>query len=128
MERFRLGPIAVDRLTFAQALDAVEALVGRGGMVFTPNVDHLVQAASNARLRAAYAAADLSLADGMPLVWASRLLGAPLPERVAGSDLLGPLMTRAARRGWRVYFLGGAPGVAARAAARFPGVRVAGTD
>ena len=112
MERFRLGAIAVDCLTFAQALDAVEGLVGRGGRVFTPNVDHVVRAASDARLREADGAADLSLGDGMPLVWASRLLGPPLPERVAGSDLVLPLMERAARRGWRVYLLGGGPGTA----------------
>jgi N-acetylglucosaminyldiphosphoundecaprenol N-acetyl-beta-D-mannosaminyltransferase len=48
----------------------------------------------------------------MPLIWASPLLGCRLPERVAGSDLLLPLLHMAARRKWRVYLLGGAPGVA----------------
>src|SRR5262245_44299708 len=106
MKRFRLGPIAIDCLTFAGALDAVEALIGRGGAVFTPNVDHVVRSASDARFRDAYAACDLSLADGMPLVWASRLRGPRLPTRVAGSDLVMPLLRRAAARGWRTFFVG----------------------
>lgn len=132
MNRFQLGSIAVDCLTFPETLDAVESLVGRGGMVFTPNVDHVVRADSDARLRAAYAAADLSLADGMPLVWASRLLGPRLPAKISGSDLVVPLLERAGRLGWRVYFLGGAPGVAEKAAAilraQIPQLQIVGTD
>jgi N-acetylglucosaminyldiphosphoundecaprenol N-acetyl-beta-D-mannosaminyltransferase len=54
-----------------------------------------------------YADADLRVADGMPLVWASRLRGTPLPERVAGSSLVAPLCRRAAREGRSVYLLGG---------------------
>jgi N-acetylglucosaminyldiphosphoundecaprenol N-acetyl-beta-D-mannosaminyltransferase len=67
----------------------------------------------------------------MPLVWAAGLLGCPLPERVAGSDLLLPLVELAAQRQWRVYLLGGAPGVAkttARLLAEDHGVRVVGWD
>ncbi len=132
--RFRIGPIEVDRLTSGGALDAIEALVraGRGGAVFTPNVDHVVLADDDPAFAAAYRAADLSLADGMPLLWAARLLGDALPERVAGSDLVVPLVARAAERGWRVYLLGGDEGVAPEAArrlsARFPALRVAGVD
>lgn len=131
--RVRIGSIDVDVVRLAEAVDAIDALVaaGRGGAVFTPNVDHVVKAERDAELRAAYAEAELSLADGMPLVWASRLLGAPLPERVAGSDLVLPLAARAAQRGWRVYLVGGAPGDAARAAevlAQAPGVEIAGVD
>lgn len=131
--RLAIGHVPVDVVTLAGALDAVARLVeaGRGGAVFTPNVDHVVKAERDPELRAAYAAADLSLADGMPLVWASRLLGTPLPERVAGADLVLPLAARAAERGWSIYLLGGAPGDAERAAGelvrRF-GVRIAGVD
>jgi N-acetylglucosaminyldiphosphoundecaprenol N-acetyl-beta-D-mannosaminyltransferase len=130
--RVRIGRIEIDRLGFEDALQAIEALVerGRGGAVLTPNVDHVVRAERDAALRAAYSGADLALADGMPLVWASRLLGAPLPGRVAGSDLVLPLADRAARRGWSVYLLGGAAGDAERAAAVLDarGVRIAGID
>jgi N-acetylglucosaminyldiphosphoundecaprenol N-acetyl-beta-D-mannosaminyltransferase len=132
--RVRLGNIHVDDVTFAQALDAIAAMVAdcRGGTVFTPNVDHVVMAAHDDRFRRAYETADLSLADGMPVLWASRMLGTPLPEKISGSDLVLPLMDRAEREGWRVYILGGAPGVGALAAARlverFPRIQIAGTD
>ncbi|HEX8910305.1 MAG TPA: WecB/TagA/CpsF family glycosyltransferase [Anaeromyxobacteraceae bacterium] len=132
--RLVLGAVPVDRVSLAEALDRIEALVvaGRGGAVFTPNVDHVVLASREPALARAYAAVDLSLADGMPVVWAARLLGAPVPERVSGSDLAFPLLERAARCGWRTYLLGGAPGVAEEAArrlrARLPSLVVAGTD
>jgi N-acetylglucosaminyldiphosphoundecaprenol N-acetyl-beta-D-mannosaminyltransferase len=132
--RLRLGSVPIDELTFAQALDAIAAMIagGEGGTVFTPNVDHVVMADHDARFRRAYETANLSLADGMPVLWAARLLGRPLPAKISGSDLVLPLMERAAREQWRVYILGGAPGVGALAAARlterFPGIVIAGTD
>jgi len=131
--RVRFGKLWVDSLTMAEALDEIEALVvaGRGGSVFTPNVDHVVNVETNPSFRVAYAGASLSLADGQPLVWTSRLLGAPLPEKVSGSDLLLPLIERAATRRWKVYLLGGGAGVAEKAAkvltARFR-VDVVGCD
>jgi N-acetylglucosaminyldiphosphoundecaprenol N-acetyl-beta-D-mannosaminyltransferase len=112
--RLRIGTLWIDALSFAEALREIEILVdgGHGGAVYTPNVDHVVKAESNEAFRRAYERASLSLADGMPLVWVSGLLGCPLLERVTGSDLLVPVLEMAARRHWRVYLLGGAPGVA----------------
>jgi N-acetylglucosaminyldiphosphoundecaprenol N-acetyl-beta-D-mannosaminyltransferase len=126
--RLRIGRLHVDPLTLAGAVDAIESLVlaGRGGVVVTPNVDHVVLAERHRLFRDAYAAADLSLADGKPIVWASHLLRRPLPEKVSGSDLVLPLLDRAAARGWRVYLLGGGPGVAAAAGERL--VRERGVD
>jgi hypothetical protein len=119
-QRLRFGRVWVDVLSFAEALRAIEALVDarQGGSVFTPNVDHVVKAESNEAFRRAYDDVSLSLADGMPLIWSAPLLGCPLPERVAGSDLLMPVLEMAARRKWRVYLLGGAPGVAPTGRAR----------
>lgn len=131
--RLRIGKLPVDVLSFAQALDAIEALVEKkaGGFVFTPNVDHVVVAETHDAFARAYQRAALSLADGMPIVWASRLLGTPLPERVTGADIIVPLLERAGQRGWRVYFLGAGPGVAQKAAdivkARY-GTQVVGID
>ncbi len=133
-QRVRVGRLPIDGVGFEQALDAIEALVRarRGGMVFTPNVDHVVLAEKDARFRAAYRAVNLSLVDGTLLLWASRLLGWSLPEKVSGSDLLQPLMQRAAQCGFSVYFLGGDPGVAEAARDRlqeqFPELRVVGCD
>jgi N-acetylglucosaminyldiphosphoundecaprenol N-acetyl-beta-D-mannosaminyltransferase len=129
----RFGHLWVDAVTFDGALAAIEALVeaGQGGAVFTPNIDHVVTAEDDPAFRAAYDAADLVLPDGKPLLWAARLLGARLPEKVSGSDLVWPLLERAARRRWRVYLLGGAPGVVEDAAARFQrdlGLEIAGVD
>jgi N-acetylglucosaminyldiphosphoundecaprenol N-acetyl-beta-D-mannosaminyltransferase len=128
------GRVWVDALTFDGALDAFDALVqaGKGGRVYTPNVDHVVLAEHDPRFAEAYARADLSFADGMPLVALSRLRSVRLPEKVSGSDFLGPLMARAALRGWRVYFLGGMPGVAEKAAKilieQHPTLQIVGKD
>ncbi len=132
--RVRIGNASIDNRTLVEALADIAALVERrqGGAVFTPNVDHLVQLENDLRLRDAYASASLVLPDGQPIVWASRLLGKPLRAKVSGSDLIGPLMKLGGSRSWRVYLLGGAKGVAARAAERLrreaPGVVVVGID
>ncbi len=131
--RFRLGSVSIDRLSLAQALDAIETLVAAraGGSVFTPNVDHVVLADENAAFREAYAAASLSLVDGAPLLWASHLWPRGLPEKVSGSDLVWPLLERAGQRGWRVFLTGAGPGVARAAAERLQrelSVHVVGID
>lgn len=132
--RIHVGPLPVDAVTTGQALDVVESLVerGEGGAVFTPNVDHVVLAHEDERMRAAYARVSLSLVDGMPLLWASHLMQAALPEKVSGSDFVPPLLARAAERGWRVYFLGGASQVGLRARDRLretlPALQVVGVD
>ena len=133
-QRLRLGGVVADPVRFDEALETIAALVdaGEGGAVFTPNVDHVAIAETDERLRAAYSRVSLALADGMPVVWASRLLDVRLPEKVSGSDLLVPLMKLAAERGWSVYFVGAAEGVAARAAellqGEHPDLRVVGAE
>ncbi|HEY0826413.1 MAG TPA: WecB/TagA/CpsF family glycosyltransferase, partial [Ramlibacter sp.] len=101
-------------------------------MVVTPNADHVVNLERDPALRAAYARADLVIPDGMPVVWASRLLGTPVKERVTGSDLMPRLCELAAQRKLKVFLLGGAQGVAARAADNLvranPGLVIAGTS
>lgn len=114
-----MGEIAIDVVGFEAAVETVVELAqrGEGGYVVTPNVDHVVLAEENPAFKAAYAGAALSVVDGMPLVWASHLLGVPLPEKISGSDLVLPLMERAGKAGLRVYLLGAAEGVAAKAGA-----------
>jgi N-acetylglucosaminyldiphosphoundecaprenol N-acetyl-beta-D-mannosaminyltransferase len=130
--RVALQGLQVDPLTMTQAVDRVfgSLAVGDGGVVLTPNLDHLRRHARQPIVRPAYANADLVLADGMPLVWASRLQGTPLPERVAGSDLIWTISERAAEMRSSVFLLGGAPTVAPSAALQlvehFPGLRLAG--
>jgi N-acetylglucosaminyldiphosphoundecaprenol N-acetyl-beta-D-mannosaminyltransferase len=127
-----IGDLCFDALDLAQTVAVVDRALALGtrGYIVTPNVDHLVQYRRNPEYRIACDDASLRLADGMPIVWAARLLGRPLPARVAGSDLLPALCQAAAGRGYTVFFLGGAAGVAERAAtrlrARFPGLQIAG--
>jgi N-acetylglucosaminyldiphosphoundecaprenol N-acetyl-beta-D-mannosaminyltransferase len=103
---------------------------GRGGVVMTPNLDHLRRCGVDMSYRALLAEADLVVADGMPLVWASRLQGTPLPQRVAGSDLISSLSKAAAKEGRSLFLLGGSPGSAEGAAKvlreRYPEVKIVG--
>ncbi len=118
MKRVRLGAVYAHVLTAEQALDDVARLVakGNGGYIVTPNVDHVVQAEHSEALRAVYEDASLSLVDGQPLVWLSKIMGESFPEKISGSDFVLELMRLAAREHWRVFFLGAAEGVGAKAA------------
>jgi N-acetylglucosaminyldiphosphoundecaprenol N-acetyl-beta-D-mannosaminyltransferase len=89
---------------------------GKGGVVVTPNLDHLRRCETDLSFGALLSEADLVLADGMPLIWASRILGRNLPERVAGSDLITTLSVAAGHAGRSVFLLGGEPGTADGAA------------
>lgn len=104
---------------------------GRGGWLLSLNTQHLHLCARDPGYAARCRNATLAVADGMPLVWASRLQRTPLPERVAGADLVTLVAAEAARHGFTLFLLGGAPGVAERAAVRlqqsFPPLRLAGT-
>jgi N-acetylglucosaminyldiphosphoundecaprenol N-acetyl-beta-D-mannosaminyltransferase len=100
--------------------------------VVTPNVDHVVKLQNNSDLYAAYKNASLVLADGHPVVWAAKLLGKRIPERVPGSDLVPALFDAQKHdQKLRVFLLGAGPGVASRAAIRihqrWPAVEVCGT-
>lgn len=112
--------VAFDPLTLAGAVDRIGHMIGerQPRYIVTPNVDFLVQAQHDAELHQILTQADLVLCDGKPLVWASQWLGNMLPGRVAGSDLVPVLLHRAAECGWRIFLLGGGPGVAAEAARR----------
>lgn len=130
----RLAGIDFDRLTEAEVVRRVIGASGNGlgGWIATPNIDFCRKAGRDPAARSLLARASLRVADGMPLVWAARLRGQPLPERVAGSSLIFSLSAAAADSGRSVYLLGGAPGIADSAAAelsrRYPGLKVAGTD
>lgn len=120
----------VARLTETELVDHIveELAAGRGGNVVTANLDILLRHHSDPQARQVYDAASLRVADGMPLVWASKVLAEPVPERVAGSTLLTTFAARAAREGLSMYLLGGTPQSAERAAGvlveSFPGLSV----
>ncbi|NLU42569.1 MAG: WecB/TagA/CpsF family glycosyltransferase [Firmicutes bacterium] len=94
------------------------ALADRASYVVTPNVEIVMAARSNERLRRALNGADLAVGDGVGLVWASRVLGRPLPARVSGIDLMTDLLREAPRHGLRVFLLGSTKEIVAAAAER----------
>lgn len=124
--------IPIDPLTMQQALDRVgEAVASRKPLrIGVVNAAKVVNMRTDDVLRSDVVSSDLVLADGMAVVWASWLLGAPLPERVAGIDLMEGILERGRRRGLRVYCLGATREVVAEVARllplRFPGIVVAG--
>lgn len=113
-----LHGVKLHAVTEAQTINHIlaELDAGRGGVVVTPNLDHLRRYCHDLEFGALVAEADLIIADGMPLVWASRLQGTPLPERVPGSALISTLTAAAGARGRSVFLLGGDPGTADGAA------------
>lgn len=131
--RRRLFGIGVDPLTMDQTVaSCVAATVGARQLeIGVVNAAKVVRMRRDPALRAAVAGCDLVLADGQAIVWASRLLGRPLPERVAGIDLFLRLLAEAEQRGLAVYFLGARPDVLRRMLVelrrRFPALRVAGS-
>lgn len=122
----------IDNLTLCETLQRVEGFVqsGKPHQHVVVNVDKLVKAQRDPALREIINACALVNADGMPVVWASRLLGKSLKARVTGIDLFDALMTRAAQRGWRVFLLGAEEavvrGVKTHYEQRLPGLDIAG--
>jgi N-acetylglucosaminyldiphosphoundecaprenol N-acetyl-beta-D-mannosaminyltransferase len=123
----------VNNVSFAEAVERIVAMcrAGKPCYVVTPNVDHVMRLQKDERFREIYGKAALSLADGMPLIWAAKLLGTPLKAKVSGSDLFVELCRRSAEDHLRVFLLGAAPGVADKArdvlVARYPGLQIVGT-
>jgi N-acetylglucosaminyldiphosphoundecaprenol N-acetyl-beta-D-mannosaminyltransferase len=124
----------LDPLTEAQVVEHLreQLRAGHGGWIVKPNINVLRTASKDPAVAALLGGADLVVADGMPVVWTSRVSGTPLPERVAGSSLLFSLSAAAAADGRSAYLLGGAETVPERAATalveRYPGLKAAGTS
>jgi len=132
--------VRVDRLSQRQALDSIEQIIVQWRasdraqvcqQIVTVNPEFVMNAQRNKDFRTAINAAALIVADGVGVVWATRYLGRPVPERVTGTDLLPELAQRCAAAGYRLYLLGAAPGIAEAAGARLQelasGLVIAGT-
>lgn len=119
-------------LTAKEAVDEIEKLILSRGthQVATANLDFWVNSLSDVHVHRIIAGCSLVLADGMPLVWISRLLGKPLKERVSGVDLVPRLAELSAKKGYGIFLLGGRSGVAQRATQvlqnLYPGVNIVG--
>jgi N-acetylglucosaminyldiphosphoundecaprenol N-acetyl-beta-D-mannosaminyltransferase len=130
--RITLMGCTVDNLSMEETLQTIEGFIrtGEPHQHVVVNVDKLVKASRDPELRRIINECALINADGMPVVWASRLLGKPLKERVAGIDLFEALMRRAGEKGWRVFLLGAREEVVSKVAFtyqhRYPALVLAG--
>jgi len=131
-DRIEIMGCLIDNLTMGETLQRIESFVDSGlpHQHVAVNVDKVVKASKDAELRRIINECALINVDGMPVVWASRLLGNPLKERVAGVDLFEALIKRSAEKGWRVYLLGAreevVKGVKDICETRYPALQVAG--
>ena len=120
MNRVQVAGFKFECLNFDDAVNRIieisKSEMQPAPFVVTPNVDHVLRLEKSRELREIYEKAVLILADGMPLVWLSRLQRQRLPERVTGADLLPAICERAAGQGIGVFLLGGPPGAAKSAA------------
>jgi N-acetylglucosaminyldiphosphoundecaprenol N-acetyl-beta-D-mannosaminyltransferase len=125
--------VRVHKVTMSEALAQLEWMSQKTGphLVITLNSEMLMLAQHNREFRGIINNASLTLPDAMGIVWASRMLGDPLPERTAGVDTVERFANIARQRGIRFFLLGAASGVAEQAAAklqgRYPGLIIAGT-
>lgn len=133
MARMKFMNTEIDNLTMEETLQAIDRLIqeNKSAYVVTPNVDHIVQLETNKELQDVYENASLILTDGKPLLWIAKWYGTPIKEKISGSDLFPLLCEMAAKKGYKMFFLGAAEGVAAKAAEnlkkRFNGLPVVGT-
>ncbi|HVJ94786.1 MAG TPA: WecB/TagA/CpsF family glycosyltransferase [Labilithrix sp.] len=134
--RVAIDDLPFDKVTMKEAVRRIVRMAkrhDRARFVCTGSLDHLVIAERDPDFRCAYRKADLVVADGAPVIWLSRIASraGSLPERVAGSDLFWELARVSGEQGLRLFFLGGLPGAASKAAEvveqRHPGARIAGT-
>lgn len=134
IRRVTIGPVEFDALTETDVVARARShwAAGVGGAITTLNVDSVRMASRDESLARVFRSASTVVADGMPLIWSSRLAGEGLPQRVTGSSLIYSLSAAAADDGLTVYLLGGDPGVAEDAAHRLirehPGLRIAGVS
>ncbi len=125
--------VNVASLTMSQAVEQIEKFMEekQGALIATANAEMIMQATKDESFRRIMNEAALVVPDGAGAVWAARHLGYPMPERVAGCDLVQALLARAPKKKRRVFFFGSAPGIADRARdkaeALYPGVTIVGT-
>lgn len=131
-ERIEIMGCQIDNLTMEETIQTIDGFIrsGKPHQHVVVNVDKLVKASRDVQLRNIINGCALVNVDGMPVVWASRLLSKPLKERVAGVDLFEELMRRSATKGWRVFLLGAQEDVVAGVKTvyerKYPGLTIAG--
>ncbi|NMF04828.1 WecB/TagA/CpsF family glycosyltransferase [Clostridium beijerinckii] len=133
MSRITFLNTEIDNLTMSEAIGEIDKLVinRKPSYIVTPNVDHIVKLEKDEEFKEVYKNADLILTDGMPLIWISKMKSTPIKEKVSGSDLFPKVCELAAKKGHKIFLLGAAEGVAAKAAEnlkkKYAGLNIVGT-
>lgn len=133
MSRLKFLNTYVDNLSMEEVIIAVDKLINNGkyNYIVTPNVDHIVKLESDDQFKEVYKDASLILTDGMPLIWISKKLKTPIKEKVSGSDVFPRICELAAEKGYKIFLLGAAEGVAQKAAEnlmeKYNGLNIVGT-
>ncbi len=124
--------VTMNNMCLSEFLNVVDKLIESrlSSYVVTPNVDHICQLQTDKKLQSVYEDASLVLPDGMPLLWAGKLCGKPIKEKLSGSDLVYWLTEHASKKGYSIFFLGAEEGIAELASKelykKYPGFDVAG--
>ncbi len=132
-ERIKILGVPVDMVNFDSALSRFKEFIESDGvsLIVTPNSEIVVNATKNEELQRAIQSAEMVIPDGIGLVYASKILGHPLEERVTGIDFLGKSLAYLAETGKSVFLFGSKPGIAEKAGAKmeeaYPGLKVVGT-
>lgn len=133
MARIKFLNTYIDNLTMNEAINEIDMLIQKRccAYVVTPNLDHIVILESDKEFVEVYRNADLIVADGKPLIWISKYLKKPLKEKISGSDLFPKMCKIAASKGYSIFILGAAEGIADMAAKNLikknPGLKILDT-
>ncbi|MGF2082644.1 WecB/TagA/CpsF family glycosyltransferase [Enterococcus casseliflavus] len=131
--KVKLLNIEVDNLSMNEAVSEAEKLIlsDNFSYIVTPNIDHVVQLEENELLKKSYENSSLVLTDGKPLIWLSKLKGDPIKEKLSGSDFFPKICELSCKKGYRIFLLGAAEGVADIAKknleVKYPGLIITGT-
>lgn len=117
MNKVNICGVEIDNISFQETINNISGILEKEKNIFitTPNVHHIILLQKDQEFKKIYQEASLVLADGMPLIWASKFLGTPLKEKVSGSDLVPEICKFAAKKGYRLFFLGGRSGAVEKA-------------
>lgn len=132
MNQINMFDVNFNNYDFSDLLDYIDEAIRERNQsyILTCNVDHVIKLRKDQEFRAVYSKAGAVVADGMPLVWASRMLGSPLKQKVSGADLFSRLGGAFEKRRYRLFFLGSAKGVPEQATenlkASYPNLNIVG--
>ncbi|MCG2686344.1 WecB/TagA/CpsF family glycosyltransferase, partial [Candidatus Parcubacteria bacterium] len=133
IEKVNILGVGVSSVTFAEAVEAIKGFVGDGQRhyVVTVNPEFVVTAQEDTEFKKILNHASLAVCDGIGVLWASKVLGSPLKQKITGTDLTGALCDAASKKDYKIFLLGAEEGVADTAAevlrTKFKGLEILGS-